>query len=68
MQYCEDELLARAEECDDELALRRLEDQAKFARSYGTRHVAERYDEIIAAARQHTLGICWFRNLCLHNW
>ena len=52
MQYCEDELLARAEECDDELALRRLEDQAKFARSYGTRHVAERYDEIIAAARQ----------------
>ena len=52
MQYCEDELLARAEECDDELALRRLEEGAKFARSYGSRHAAERYDEIIAAARQ----------------
>ena len=51
MQYCEDELLARAEECDDELALRRLEEGAKFARSYGSRHAAERYDEIIAAAR-----------------
>ena len=40
MQYCEDELLARAEDPDCDDALRRLEDQAKFARSYGSRHVA----------------------------
>ena len=33
MQYCEDELLARAEECDDELALRRLEESEAWLQS-----------------------------------